>query len=389
MSTGPGPASPWGPAAQPGLDFTAIDFETANGFRGSACAVGLVRVRDGRMAERAAWLMRPPAGFDRFDPRNTRIHGIRAEQVADAPRFAEVHERIAEFVGADVLVAHNAAFDVGVIESGLEVSGCDVPAYDYTCSLTLARRVYDLASYALPSAAREAGFTPGRHHDALADAEACAAILIDVAARTCAPGAASVDAVLAAQGMRRSTLPARAAGQGRESRATHQARLQPGLFDATVPLADERVLPDFMRWPDEGVNPEPAADADPAHPLYGQTVVFTGGIGMSRQEAKLRAAARGARTANRVNARTTVLVVGDGFSAADLAEAARRGTAQTVGAARSAASVDPGATRVSSALAHRKTREALARRARGQGLSLISEGEFLQMVDGREWGAAG
>ena len=31
----------------PGLDFTAIDFETANGFRGSPCAVGAVRVRVG------------------------------------------------------------------------------------------------------------------------------------------------------------------------------------------------------------------------------------------------------------------------------------------------------------------------------------------------------
>lgn len=381
MTAGPGPARPWGPPAQPSLDFTAIDFETANGFRGSACAVGLVRVRDGRMTERAAWLMRPPAGFDRFDARNTRIHGIRPEQVADAPRFAEVHERIADFVGSDVLVAHNAAFDVGVIESGLEVSGRDVPSYDYACSLTLARRVYRLASYALPSAAREAGFTPGRHHDALADAEACAAILIDIGARTCARGEASVDAVLAAQGLRRSTLPERAAGQGRESRATRQARLQPGLFDATVPLADERDLPDPMRWPDEGVNPEPATDADPAHPLYGQTVVFTGGIGMSRQDAKRRAAAHGARTANRVTAQTTVLVVGDGFSAADLAAV---GDGPWDGEARG-----PAAVPVSSALGHRKTRDALARRARGQRLALVSEGEFLRMVDGDRPAAPG
>ena len=32
-----------------GLDFTAIDFETANGFRGSPCAVGLTKVRGGRI----------------------------------------------------------------------------------------------------------------------------------------------------------------------------------------------------------------------------------------------------------------------------------------------------------------------------------------------------
>ena len=88
----------------PGLDFTAIDFETANGFRGSACAVGLVRVRDGRMTERAAWLMRPPAGFDRFDPRNTRIHGIRPADVADAADWTTQLAGLTAFIGDDVLV---------------------------------------------------------------------------------------------------------------------------------------------------------------------------------------------------------------------------------------------------------------------------------------------
>jgi len=34
-----------------GFDFTAIDFETANHHRGSPCAVGLARVRDGVVVE--------------------------------------------------------------------------------------------------------------------------------------------------------------------------------------------------------------------------------------------------------------------------------------------------------------------------------------------------
>ena len=39
---------------------TAIDFETANGSPASACAVGLVRIRDGAVVERATWRIRPP-----------------------------------------------------------------------------------------------------------------------------------------------------------------------------------------------------------------------------------------------------------------------------------------------------------------------------------------
>lgn len=364
-------------ASVPGLDFTAIDFETANGFRGSACALGAVRVRDGVMVERAEWLIRPPVGFDRFDPRNVRIHGITQDRVLGASRFADVYDELADFVGADVLAAHNAGFDVGVIESGLEVSDRDVPRLDFVCTLVLARRVYDLPSYALPSAAREAGFAPGRHHDALADAEACAAILIDVARRVLAPqrgaersdGPVSpgVERLMRAQGLSVSTLAARAAGEGVESKATRQARRTRGVFDSRVPLKDERAMPDFMRWPDEGVNPAPDPDADPGNPLHGQSVVFTGGIGMSRQTAKVRAAQRGARTADRVGAATTMLVVGDGFEAADL-----DGPVPAAGTPEA----------VTTALAHRKTRDALRRRERGQAIALVSEGEFLQMLDG-------
>ena len=182
-----------------------------------------------------------------------------------------------------------------------------------------------------------------------------------------APAGRGVDRLMRAQGLGVSVLAPRAAGSGAESKATRQARRTEGVFDARVPLRDERAMPDFMRWPDEGVNPLPNPAADPGHPLFGQTVVFTGGIGMSRQSAKTRAAAHGAQTANRVGAATTMLVVGDGFEAADL----HRPRAE-----------DGAPQAVTTALAHRKTRDALRRRDRGQAIALVSEGEFLQMLDG-------
>ena len=47
-----------------GISFTAIDFETANSHRGSACAVGLVKVRDGHIVDTASWLIKPPPGIE-------------------------------------------------------------------------------------------------------------------------------------------------------------------------------------------------------------------------------------------------------------------------------------------------------------------------------------
>ena len=187
------------------LDFTAIDFETANGFRGSPCAVGLSKVRGGVVVEEASWLMRPPENHDTFDHHNVRIHGIRPDQVAGLPRFGELFPEIGAFIGGDVLAAHNAAFDLGVIRSGLEVSGLAGPAYDYVCTVILSRRCYSLVSNSLPYAAEEAGVPLVNHHDAAEDARACAGILIDIAARN---GAASIAELYLSLGLTVSHQPA-------------------------------------------------------------------------------------------------------------------------------------------------------------------------------------
>jgi DNA polymerase-3 subunit epsilon len=53
--------------------FMALDFETADRGRDSACAIGLVRVEYGQIIYRASYLIRPPRDIFEF----TYIHGIR------------------------------------------------------------------------------------------------------------------------------------------------------------------------------------------------------------------------------------------------------------------------------------------------------------------------
>lgn len=165
------------------LDFTAIDFETANSSNASACAVGLARVRDGRIVARAGWLIQPPFPHDAFFELNTRIHGIRAEDVIGAKSWSEQLGDMAAFAGSDVLVAHNAGFDMAVIRRACEATGDEHLPYDYVCSLQIARKTFDLESYRLPSVAAESGFADFAHHDATADALACAHIMIEAARR--------------------------------------------------------------------------------------------------------------------------------------------------------------------------------------------------------------
>lgn len=169
------------------LDFTAIDFETANSSPASACSVGLVRVRDGRIVASAGWLIRPPAGHDEFQEWNIKIHGIRPQDVRSAASWAEQFVDLCDFAGSDVLVAHNAGFDLNVLRRASEATDTSCPPYRSLCSLQVARKVYDLDSYRLPRAAEAAGFTGFSHHDALADALACAHIVMDAARRLAAP----------------------------------------------------------------------------------------------------------------------------------------------------------------------------------------------------------
>lgn len=329
-----------------GIDFTAIDFETANGFRGSPCSVGLSKVRGGRIVEETSWLMRPPQGHDFFDSRNTAIHGIEASMVEGQPRFGELFPEIGAFIGGDLLVAHNAAFDMGVIRSALEVSGLPGPAYDYTCTVLHSRRTYSLPSHSLPFAAEAAGVPLRNHHDAVEDARACAGIMIDIARRH---DAGSMDEFFALSKMRPARLEAYVPGVDPVSKATRDA-----LERGTGTPAAAGAAGTWSGWPSEGVNPPPNALADPAHPLFGHTVVFTGNLAMARQDAKERAAEVGARPASSVTRATTVLVVGDGFEPGDLRNGRMTG----------------------------KARRVLDLHERGQRIEVLSESEFLRMLDG-------
>lgn len=165
------------------VDFTAIDFETANSHAASACSVGLVRVRNGKVEDRARWLIKPPPGRDEFLPFNIKIHGITPEMVTDAASWEEQLAALRDFIGDDIVVAHNAGFDMGVIKGACAETVTPTPKLRYLCSVQVSRKTYDIPSHRLPLAAAAAGFGEFAHHEALADAEACASIIIDAAHR--------------------------------------------------------------------------------------------------------------------------------------------------------------------------------------------------------------
>lgn len=165
------------------LAFTAIDFETANSSPASPCAVGLVKVRDAKIIDQLAFLIQPPIPHDWFHEGNVRVHGIRPADVDGAATLAEALQLIAAFVGDDTLVAHNAPFDMGVLRASAAHIDVPLPQLNYACSLAISRKTYNLESYRLNSVAYAIGHEEFNHHDALADSDACARIIIHAADR--------------------------------------------------------------------------------------------------------------------------------------------------------------------------------------------------------------
>lgn len=156
--------------------FTAIDFETADYGRDSACAVGLARVEDCRVVKTAYRLIRPPRGDVRF----TEIHGLTWEDVENEPLFGGVWPELAAFFeDIDFIAAHNAPFDKGVLYACCAAAGLAAPPQPFVCTVRLSRAELGLKPATLSHVCHHLSI-PLKHHNALSDAEACAKIMITV-----------------------------------------------------------------------------------------------------------------------------------------------------------------------------------------------------------------
>ena len=159
------------------MDFCAIDFETANTDKASACSVGLVKVHSDQIIDEFYSIINQCTTWFRPDW-SVEIHGITAEMTANAPTFAELWPGIAAFIGDLPLAAHNARFDMAVLEAMLEQDSLTWQFPESICSLQIARSTWPmLSNHRLDSVAEYLGIELD-HHEALSDARACARILI-------------------------------------------------------------------------------------------------------------------------------------------------------------------------------------------------------------------
>ena len=272
----------------PGLDFVALDVETANAHRGSICAIGLAVVRDGTVNDTRSWLCRPPAGMCHFDPFNIHIHGIQPADVIDEPPFRERLDDALKLIGDRPIVAHNASFDIGAIRQAYDADERIWPTLRYGCTLVWSRRLLNLISYTLPMVAHSLHVEFTNHHEAGADAVAAAQIAVALVESH------AVSSLRELRVVTRTILGSVSPHLWAGCRAGECQRLNSVLPETNLPANH---------------------GADASNSLFGQVVVFTGGLStMVRSDARVQVARRGGQPAADVTKQTTRLVIGDGFA---------------------------------------------------------------------------
>lgn len=241
--------------------FFVLDVETANADLASICQMGIVAFQDEKIIETWESLIDPE---DEFSQINISIHGITKEKVARAPIFPYIYESLYSSLKGQIVVSH-MPFDRIALARVCEKY--DLPALNCTWldSARVARRTWKqfaYSGYGLANLAKELEIE-FQHHDALEDARAAGKILIKAINET---GLDIPDWL---------------------------ERVNKPVFDDTN--HSERIK----------------MDGNPDGHLFGEIVVFTGALSMSRSEAADMAAQAGCQVNPSVTESTTILVVGN------------------------------------------------------------------------------
>ncbi len=250
------------------IDFVALDLETANPDFSSICQIGIVRFYQGHALDRWETLVNPETTFARA---NKGVHGIRAQDVKDAPTYLQVFGDVKRLLQGQVVV-HYTFFDRKAMNAAhkryglppLQCSWLDVSSVVRGTWPQFARRGYGLSDMT-----KFLGIELDQHHRAVVDARAAGEVFVRAMAESKTPLGDWVK-------LYESQAEPGSSGRGRRSYPSPVTR-------------------------------EGNADG----PLAGEVLVFTGELSMSRVQAADIAANAGCEVKSNVTKKTTILVVGD------------------------------------------------------------------------------
>ncbi|MES2654052.1 MAG: exonuclease domain-containing protein [Bacteroidota bacterium] len=266
------------------LNFTAIDFETANEKRHSPCSLGIVVFKNGKVDYEEHILIRPKEF--RFTTINSQIHGITESDVVNAPEFNEVWQRIEHLIQHSIVLAHNASFDIDVLKKTLNIYGIATPTLKSACTIKLAGKAFpNLPGQKLNQVADFLQIPLLNHHNSLADARVASEIGLRSIPR--------IDTNIFSYHLEDIT--------SFQSSTLNQSNTSTAFFEKQF---SKKNIDSALLQPN-------LTNANPDNPFYNKKVVFTGDLqSINRKDAALRIQAMGADIDTAISRKTQIVVIG-------------------------------------------------------------------------------
>lgn len=154
------------------MNMTFFDVETPNRRNDSICSIGVVRTNGSGLIEyKKHFYVNPEVPFD---PINTKIHGISYQDVMQSPNFIQLwNDELGSIFSDTVAVAHNAVFDLNVLDKCLSRYDFTIDPIDYICTMRTAGELQLCCGSRLSDLCNHYGIPLTSHHNALCDAVAC------------------------------------------------------------------------------------------------------------------------------------------------------------------------------------------------------------------------
>jgi len=283
-------------------DFIAVDVETANENFWSICQIGLAFFSDGKLSKTWKSLVNPETYFDDI---NIEIHGITPKMVRSSIKLPEMMKIIRKMTFRNIVV-HHTIFDRSSLNQCAEHFQIEPMDCFWLDSARVARRTWaDVRNrgYGLADLSAKLGVVQEKPHDALDDAITAGKIILK-----------AIEA--------------------------SNISLDDWLSKAYTKQDSSKDLAKLAN-----------SDPDPDGPLFGEVVVFTGSLSITRLEAAQIAYGLGCNIDTGVTRNTTILVLGD------------QNIRQLAGYSKSSK--------------HRKAEELISK---GQKIRIIGENDFSSML---------
>lgn len=136
-------------------------------------------VENGLVVDKYYELIKPLPNF--YSHWNTKVHGLVFSDTEHAQQFSDLWDDISKRIKNMPLVAHNSMFDEGCLKEVLQVYQLPIHQNKFFCTYRKSKSMFpNLPNHKLPTVSKYLGFNLDSHHNALADAEACAHIAMRV-----------------------------------------------------------------------------------------------------------------------------------------------------------------------------------------------------------------